>query len=143
MGIFDKMKGKKKSLAPKAQGTVPLEGGLSPKTKTDEKKVAARGPLAREGAGDAHRILVRPIFTEKTARLQSLNQYVFAVAPSAGKVSVAQAIRDLYGVKPESVRIVFSPGKAVRFGKYSGKEKNVKKAIVTLKSGDAIAVLEG
>ncbi|MEY4722591.1 MAG: hypothetical protein RLZZ324_104, partial [Candidatus Parcubacteria bacterium] len=68
--------------------------------------------------------------------------YAFLVAKDATKVSVAQAVRDLYGVKPTSVRMIVQLGKNVRFGRYSGKEKDVKKAIVTLKKGDAIAVME-
>lgn len=109
--------------------------------KSDDKK-AARGPLAREGAGDAYRVLVRPVFTEKSAMLQSAGKYVFAVAKDAGKVEIAAAIRDLYGVKPVAVNIVKIQGKKVRFGRFAGKEKDVKKAIVTLKKGDTIAIME-
>ena len=137
MGIFDKMK--KKSTAPKNAETKKVDAVVKADGKNEEKTIA-RGPLAREGAGDAYRILMHPVFTEKTSRLHALNQFVFAVAPKASKVAIAQAVRDLYGVKPESVRIILSLGKAVRFGKYNGKEKNVKKAIVTLKSGDAITI---
>ncbi len=140
MGILDKMKGKKQRAA---------DSGKQTATKADaktavpaEKQTMTRGPLAREGAGDAHRILMHPIFTEKTARLQALNQYVFMVAPHAGKVAIAQAIRDLYGVKPAQVRVVVVPGKAVHFGKYAGKEKNIRKAIVTLKAGETLTVLD-
>jgi large subunit ribosomal protein L23 len=34
-------------------------------------------------------------------------------------------------------------GKRVRYGRVSGKKKNWKKAIVTLKQGDKIAIYEG
>lgn len=149
MGILDKMKGKKsapaKTSAEKADDKAKkaAEPKADEKAEKKEKQAVTKGPLAREGAGDAHRILVRPVFTEKASRLQAQNQYVFAVARKAGKVEIAQAIRDLYGVKPESVRIIVTQGKVARFGKYSGKEKDVKKAIVTLKAGESLTVLEG
>jgi len=133
MGIMDKISGKK-SAAPKA-------AAKKPAAKKEEKAPAVRGALAKEGAGDAYRILRSPVLTEKSARLQGLNQYVFVVAINATKVDVARAIKDLYGVKPTGVRVIKSEGKNVRFGRFSGKEKDVKKAIDTLKKGDAISVL--
>ena len=145
MGILDKISGKKeKAPAKKA----PAKAKKAEEVKADAAETAApaakaaRGPLAREGAGDAHRILLKPVLTEKSSLLQMSNQYTFAVANSATKVDVARAVRDLYGVKPTQVRIVNAKGKAVRFGRSQGVEKDVKKAIVTLKKGDSISVLE-
>jgi large subunit ribosomal protein L23 len=146
MGIFDKMKSKsgtKAVVAKEAKETKKEKPTKAvAKAAATESKAPVKGPLAIEGAGQAHQILLAPIFTEKAAMLQAANKYVFAVAKSAGKVEVARAIRDLYGIKPDSVRIVMMKGKQVRFGRFSGKEKDVKKAIVTLKKGDSIAVME-
>ena len=148
MGIFSKKDKFAPKLEDKAEKPVVVEAkeekksAKSKKEAKSEAKVAARGPLAKEGAGTAYRVLAYPIFTEKSALLQSKNQYVFAVARGTSKVEVASAVRDLYGVKPESVRIIVTKGKKVRFGRYSGKEKDVKKAIVTLKKGDAISIME-
>lgn len=145
MGILDKISGKKKAPAAKA----------APKAKKAEEKAVkadasatpaapaqTRGPLAKEGAGEAYRILLKPVLTEKTSMQQAAGQYTFAVANGATKIDVARAVRDLYGVKPVQVRIVNVEGKAVRSGRSQGREKNVKKAIVTLKSGDSLVVLE-
>lgn len=143
MSILDKFSGKKakapaKTAAPKAK--------KAEETKADaavaEAPAKSRGPLAREGAGDSYRILLRPVLTEKTSLQQSMGQYTFAVDNGATKVDVARAVRDLYGVKPEQVRIVNAKGKHVRFGRSQGYEKNVKKAVVTLKKGDSISVTE-
>ena len=143
MGILDKFSRKKKApakAAPKAkkaeEKAVKADASATPAAQQ------ARGPLAREGAGDAYRILLRPVLTEKTSLLQAHGQYTFAVANDATKVDVARAIRDLYGVKPVQIRIVNVEGKMVRFGRSQGREKRVKKAVVTLKSGDSLAVLE-
>jgi len=150
MGIFTK---KNDTYAPQLEDKLakkPAESEVveekksakSKKVAKSEDKKAVRGPLAKEGAGNSYRVLVSPVFTEKSAMLQSANKYVFLVAKNAGKVEISAAIRDLYGVKPESVRVINVMGKKVRFGRFAGKEKDVKKAIVTLKKGDAIAVME-
>lgn len=150
MGIFDKMKSKSgtKPVVAKEKVAEKAEKKTAAKTaKTEAKagaaeKKPAKGPLAREDAGYAHQVLVAPIFTEKAGLLQQSGKYVFAVARYATKVEIARAVRDLYGVKPTAVHIVNIPGKNVRFGRFSGKEKDIRKAIVTLKKGDSIAVME-
>ncbi len=149
MGILDKISGKKekepaKKTAPKAKKAEKADVAAKAEAPAEKAETAAktRGPLAKEGAGEAYRILVRPVLTEKTSMLQSQNQYTFAVAKGATKVDVARAVRDLYGVKPETVRIVVAKGKKVRSGRSQGQEKDVKKAVVTLKAGETITVLE-
>lgn len=138
-------KGAAKKAAPKAEKK-------PAKAKSDETAVAkteaaaseakaARGPLAKDAGGEAYRILLKPVLTEKSSNLAALNQYVFSVAVGATKVDVARAITALYGVKPASVRVIKSEGKYVRFGRFSGKEKDEKKAIVTLKKGETLSVL--
>lgn len=111
--------------------------------KVEAKVAATRGPLAKDGAGEAYRVLLHPLFTEKGSRMQADGIYLFAVAKNANKMTVANAIKDLYGVKPVSVRIIVAKGKEVRFGRYSGKEKDVKKAMVKLPAGQTLTVLEG
>ena len=112
------------------------------KKPTTKKKAADKpvlGPLAREFGGQSATVLLAPILTEKSSNQESLGKYVFFVSPKATKVEVAAAVRDLYGVKPTSVRIVNVKGKKVRSGRIQGRKKDRKKAIVTLKKGDAIS----
>ncbi|HTK05239.1 MAG TPA: 50S ribosomal protein L23 [Candidatus Eisenbacteria bacterium] len=148
MGLLDKF-GKKDKSAPakktatKAKKADKPEEKAAPAAETAAPAAkAVRGPLAKEDAGESYRILIRPILTEKTSMQQAMGQYTFAVASGATKVDVARAVRDLYGVKPAQVRIVNAQGKMVRFGRSQGREKTVKKAIVSLKSGETISVLE-
>lgn len=139
MGIFDKFSRKK------GQGGVPTKSVAAASytaEKKREKRSRTRGPLAREGAGDAYRILLRPVITEKSARLETHSTYTFLVHPDSNKTEVAKAVRDLYGVKPEAVRMLRVEGKHVRFGRFNGKEKNVKKALVTLKPGETLTLFE-
>jgi large subunit ribosomal protein L23 len=100
----------------------------------------AFGPLARELGGKSATVLLAPVLTEKSSRQESLGKYVFFVSSGTTKVEVAEAIRDLYGVKPTSVRIANVKGKKVRFGRVQGRKKDRKKAIITLKKGDAISI---
>ena len=142
MGIFGKVS-KKQNLAPAKK-----EEAVEAKKPAAEGKEAAaapvkRGPLAKEHGGDAYRVLLTPVLTEKADREQTLGKYAFMVAPDANKNVVAEAFRDLYGVKPVSVRIISVKGKQVRSGRVLGKRKDQKKAIVTLKSGETITAMEG
>jgi len=85
-------------------------------------------------------VIRRPIvLTEKASRLREhANQVVFEVARSANKVEIKDAVQALFNVKVESVNTLVMRGKDRRMGRSYGKMQNWKKAIVTLKKGDAI-----
>lgn len=91
----------------------------------------------------ARRIIIRPLVTEKAARLSSEGKYVFEVAKDAGRVEVQQSIAKIYGVRPVAVNIQNYRGKRVRFGRRFGQRKSWKKAIITLAKGEKIDVHEG
>ena len=87
----------------------------------------------------ARDIIVRPLVTEKTMKLQdSFNKVTFEVAKNANKVSVAQAIKEIYNIKVEGVNIVNVHPKKKRMGRYEGTTSAYKKAIVTLPEGASI-----
>lgn len=156
MGFFDRFKKKKavelkERKAPKkgaetaekaAAVAVPAKesGAPAPGAKAAG---TARGPLAKETGGQAHRVLMRPVFSEKASRLQAQGKYEFVVSKSANKPAVSTAVRDLYGVEPVSVRVLIRKGKSVRFGRTAGREKDEKLAVVTLKPGESITLIEG
>jgi len=96
-----------------------------------EKKVSSEKKIvATAGVFD---ILVRPIISEKSAKLSESNGVVFEVAPSATKADVARAMQAIYGVKPTKVNIVITKGKVKTFrGRSTGKQRDVKKAYVSL-----------
>lgn len=113
--------------------------------KTEDSSSAVSEPVSaseRTATGDAHRILRNPVVSEKAAHLADQNQYVFEVAVSANKNAVAEAVEQVYGVKPRRVHIVMMPGKEVRFGGRVGTQKTWKKAIVTLPTGKRIKLFE-
>ncbi|MBI3624006.1 50S ribosomal protein L23 [Candidatus Saccharibacteria bacterium] len=91
-------------------------------------------------------MVLRPRLSEKAYGLsQSLNRYVFIVPLSSTKQAVAQAVTDQFGVSVVSVNIGNVKGKAKRSVRKGGRSVtgvrlNIKKAYVTLKSGDSIPI---
>lgn len=87
-------------------------------------------------------ILRRPRITEKATTISAHNIYTFDVAVSANKKTVMGAVKDVYNVTPEKVRIVTVPAKRVvsRRG-VRGKTSRGKKAYVYLKKGDTIELV--
>ncbi len=81
---------------------------------------------------DVRDVILRPIITERSSEMMSDNKYVFEVAPKTNKTEIKQAIEKIFGVKVESVNTMNVKGKPKRMGRYTGKRKDWKKAIVKL-----------
>lgn len=145
MGFFDKFKSKKEK---ELKGEVVAEPAKTPvvheATKNAKVPVSTKAKKSvREIAPKFLAIIKKPLVTEKSAHLASLGQYAFVVEMDASRISVAQAVKAVYGIMPVSVNIQRVRGKAVKFGKFSGQRKSWKKAIVTLPAGKSIDVYEG
>ena len=138
MGIFkdtkdDKKKNKTNDKPEEEKSMKDLYTASGEMKKKDDKKVP----------GQAYRVLIKPMVTEKATTLGSSNQYVFMVGINTNKIEVSKAIQEVYGVKPISVNIIKVKGKKVNRGRITGKRKDFKKAVITLKKGDTISVYEG
>ncbi len=89
-------------------------------------------------------IIIKPIVTEKQTKISDkmANRYGFRVTPDANKLQIKAAIEEMYGVTVVSVNTMNYSGKTksryTKSGVINGKESSFKKAIVTLKEGDAI-----
>lgn len=83
-----------------------------------------------------------PILTEKAVRLFKQNQYSFAVSKKADKAVIKAAVEALFDVKVISVNTSIQQRKKRRVGKFIGEKTQNKRAIVTLKPGDSINILE-
>lgn len=94
-------------------------------------------------SGNAYRVLVKPLITEKASNLGVQNKYVFEVSEGANKIEITKAVNEVYGIQPIAVNIVRVSGKKVRQGRITGKRKNWKKAIITLPQGKTINIYEG
>lgn len=88
-------------------------------------------------------VIIRPVISEKSTELFEQNKYVFRIAFDANKQLVKQAVKELFGVRPESVNIIRVRGKKKRLRYKSGNTSAWKKAIVTLKDGDTIEIFDG
>ncbi|MCR9248053.1 MAG: 50S ribosomal protein L23 [bacterium] len=88
-----------------------------------------------------YEILKRPLVTEKsTSMTERCNQYAFQVASTTNKVEVRKAVEVLFGVRVSAVNMIRMPSKHRRMFGRPGATKPWKKAIVTLREGDAIDV---
>jgi large subunit ribosomal protein L23 len=87
-------------------------------------------------------ILLAPVVSEKATQIADRhNQVIFRVRPDATKKDVKKAVELLWKEKKievASVQIVNVHGKKKRFGAYTGRRRNWKKAYVSLKPGQEI-----
>lgn len=89
---------------------------------------------------------LKPRMSEKAYALSAeRNTYVFVVPKSANKMTVAQAVSEQFKVTVEEVNISVLKGKEKRSYKRGGRpvvgrDVDVKKAYVRLKSGDQIPI---
>lgn len=107
------------------------------------KSADEKGKKQVRAYGNAHKILIKPLITEKAANLGVLNKYVFAVGINSNKIEIAKAVQEVYGIKPVSVNVINIDGKNVRYGRKTGRRKDWKKAIVMLPKGKTINLYEG
>ena len=87
-------------------------------------------------------ILLAPVVSEKATQIADRhNQVIFRVRPDATKKDVKRAVELLWKEKKievASVQIVNVHGKQKRFGAFTGRRRNWKKAYVSLKPGQEI-----
>ena len=91
----------------------------------------------------AHDIIVRPIITEKSSRLMEENKFTFEVLPAANKIEIRKAVEDVFKVKVLSVHTIQVHSKPKRMGRFIGRSRSWKKAVVTLLPGERIEFFEG
>jgi large subunit ribosomal protein L23 len=92
-------------------------------------------------------ILIKPLYTEKIARLQeSENKYAFAVARDANKIEIRLEIERKFNVKVTGIQTMNVIGKVrqqlTRSGRFHGQRPDWKKAIVTLAEGQKLELFE-
>ena len=84
-------------------------------------------------------VIKAPIITEKTASITADGKkVVLKVANNANKVQIRQAVENAFNVEVTNVNTVSVRAKKKRVGRYEGKTKAYKKAIVTLAEGSKL-----
>ena len=103
-----------------------------------EKKVAAKAKN-RASVHDFD-VIIEPVITEKTMSLmQEQNKVTVRVTGKANRADVKKAFEKVFGVKVTQVNVVNVPAKeTTRGGRYKGRISGFKKAVVTVKEGQAI-----
>ncbi len=93
---------------------------------------------------DIYAIIKKPLITERSAYLKDrYNQIIFHVDINANKRDIKKSVERIFNVKVVSINTLTMKGKVKRFGRILGKRPDWKKAIVTLKEGEKIEILEG
>ena len=85
-------------------------------------------------------IVRRVLQTEKGARLVPHDQYLVEVALDANKIEIRQAVQTLFDVKVLKVNTQRQHGKWRRLSNRRGRQRDWKKAFVTLAKGQKIEV---
>ena len=84
-------------------------------------------------------IIKAPVVTEKSASISADGKkVVLKVSKDANKVQIRQAVEKAFDVKVTNVNTVNVRAKKKRVGRYEGKTKAYKKAIVTLAEGSKL-----
>lgn len=136
MGIF----GKKKE--EQGQDTHEQKDVVATSSEKKVKKTKKTEETYDSFAG-AYNVIVGPVITEKAHALSEKGQYVFRVHADAQKRQVKSVVEKMYGVVVMDVRMILVKPKR-RTVKYDrGYQKKYKKAVVTLKKGQSIAVFQG
>ena len=84
-------------------------------------------------------VILAPVVSEKSTLVaDKYEQVVFKVATDATKPVVKAAVELLFNVKVDSVQILNVKGKVKRFGRFTGRRSDWKKAYVSLTPGQEI-----
>ena len=117
---------------------------LKPKKGVDQmnrSKLVASSRSSSSLIKQAYKTLKNPHITEKATNLAKENQYVFKVLKGANKTEIKKAIKNLYKVDVQTVRIINIPPHKIRLGRIEGWKKGYKKAIIKIKEGQKIEIL--
>ncbi len=97
---------------------------------------------------ELYRAVLKPVVTEKSSAQYAARKIdTFRVHPDASKPEIRDAIEHLFGVVVTDVRTMQMRAKERRAGGLgrgtTGRRARWKKAVVTLREGDAIPIFEG
>ena len=86
-------------------------------------------------AKDPREVIFAPVISEKSYELIDQGKYTFLVDGRADKPEIKQAIETIFDVEVAQINTLRRVGKTSRTRFGTGKRKDTKRAIVTLKSG--------
>lgn len=80
----------------------------------------------------AYDVIIKPIITESSMMQASDRKYTFEVEPKTNKTEIKIALEKIFGVTVANVNTAVVKGKPKRQGRFVGKTRSWKKAVVTL-----------
>ncbi len=84
-------------------------------------------------------LILAPVISEKGTMIADKHeQAIFRVAQDATKPEIKAAVELMFKVQVDSVQVSNVHGKEKRFGRFTGRRRNWKKAYVCLKPGQEI-----
>ena len=105
-------------------------------------KLTSAPRKTRKKYKEAYRILKRSLVTEKATDLAQNSQYTFEVARNANKVEIGKAVESIFDIHVTNVRTLNMRGKIKKYRGRGGKTSDWKKAVVSLRKGEKIEVIE-
>ncbi len=89
-------------------------------------------------------VILAPIISEKATMLaDKRDQVIFRVASDATKPEIKAAVELLFKVQVKDVKVANVKGKNKRFGRFTGRRSDWKKAFVCLKPGQELNFAAG
>ena len=83
---------------------------------------------------DYRDVIISPLITEKSTDMKdTLHSLCFKVHRNSNKILVKEAVEKLFNTRVESVKLMNYYGKEKRYGRFSGRRSQWKKAYVKLK----------
>ena len=92
---------------------------------------------------DASQVIIRPVVSEKSYALATVDKYTFRVHPDAHKTQIKQAVEELFGVDRARGAHVDGPVQAQAPRLHRGRTRAWKKAVVQVREGDSIPIFQG
>lgn len=86
-------------------------------------------------------ILKARVTSKATTMKQRSGQFVLDVHPKANKPMIREALRKLFNVEVEKIRVIVTKGKLRRSGRHFSRDKKRKKAIVKPKEGSSLDLI--
>ena len=122
-----------------AKKAAPMFAGMQAAKGVEQTNKAVAAPKIVPGnSSNAASIIIRPHITEKSGLLSQSGVYTFQISENATKSSVAKAMAALYNVTPVRVAMINLPAKKVFVRGKRGVVSGIRKAMVTVKSGEKI-----
>ncbi|TAN43793.1 MAG: 50S ribosomal protein L23 [Nitrospirae bacterium] len=91
-----------------------------------------------------YEVIKKPLFTEKGMEIKEReNKILVEVNINSNKHEIKKAVEEIFKVKVDKVATVILPGKLKRLGRSVGRRPDKKKAIITLKQGEKLDLVEG